>query len=67
MTGDVLGWAIPLPRSNIGARLRNAMDTAAHAVAHWRLPARRPREPYYPGHRLPMFEEAAMQREMYRL
>ncbi|MEZ0054015.1 hypothetical protein ABIA30_005054 [Mycobacterium sp. MAA66] len=67
MTGAVMGWAIPIPHSNIGSRWRALMAAIADANQRRQSRPRRTKKPFYPGHREPMFEEAAMQREMYRL
>jgi hypothetical protein len=67
MTGAVTGWSIPVPRSHIGNRLRSLMTAMVTAGARRQDRPRRTSEPYYPALRDPMFEEAAMQREMYRL
>ena len=67
MTGAIMGWAIPIPHSNIGNYLRSLMTAMVTAGARRGDRPRRGRKPYYPGHRQPLFEEAAMQREMYRL
>ena len=71
MTGAATRWAIPIPHTDIGHRLRSLMTAivTARAAAKARRQdrPRRTTTPYYPERRQPMFEEAAMQREMYRL
>lgn len=71
MTGALTGWAIPVPHTDIGHRLRSlvvAIVTArASARARRQDRPRRAAEPYYPTFREATFEEAAMAREMYRL
>ncbi len=67
MTGTLAGWAIPVPHTHIGDRLR-AMVAAMVNLDQRRLPRpKRSDKPYYPQRRPPMFEEAAMSREIYRL
>lgn len=67
MTGAAAGWAIPAPHRNIGNRLRALMTAIMTVGERCHDRSRRTSEPYYPGLREPMFEEAAMAREMYRL
>lgn len=71
MTGTLTGWAIPVPHTDIGERLRSLVAAIVTARASARAVRqdrpRRAAEPYYPALREATFEEAAMAREMYRL
>ena len=68
MTGAVTGWGIPFPHTNIGSRIRAAtLAIIASADERRRNHPKREPQPFYPAARPPMFEEAAMAREMYRL
>jgi len=67
MTGILAGWAIPVPHTHIGDRLRALFATLISVDQRRQTRPERSMQPLYPERRPAMFEEAAMAREMYRL
>jgi hypothetical protein len=64
------GWAVPLPRNDVGRRIADWVVStlqAVHARARTAEPRNRPERRYYHPHRESFIEAAAMSREMYRL